>query len=161
MKNNLSLLLLLTLLGSSAFFLSCNKNNCEGDKTIENIAPSSNPVGYEVIISIKGFSNAAQVKFGNEAAETRAGEANQIVARVPAGLAGNVQVTVEEGDCVARFDNFKVLAHCLVICNQAFRILYCPYRHQVLQMDLPTLGSTRLMQHLPRVSNWVMTAQAF
>lgn len=109
MKNNLSRIFLLAILGSLVSFLSCNKNNCEGDKTIENIAPSSNPVGYEVIISTKGFSSTAQVKFGSEAAETRAGEANQIIARVPAGLAGNVQVTVEEGDCVARFDNFKVL----------------------------------------------------
>lgn len=109
MKNNLSHILLLAAFGGISFFVSCKKNNCEGDKTIESIAPSTNPPGYEVIIGTKGFSSAAQVRFGNEVADTRAGEANQIIARVPAGLAGNVQVTVEEGDCVARFDNFKVL----------------------------------------------------
>lgn len=109
MKNNLSFLFFLAAFGGIAFCISCKKNNCEGDKTIETIAPSSNPPGYEVIIGTKGFSSAAEVRFGNEVADTRTGEANQIIARVPVGLAGNIQVTVEEGDCVARFDNFKVL----------------------------------------------------
>lgn len=108
MKNNLLRTFLLVSVGRFFSLVSCESSNCEGDKSVESISPSANPPGYEVIIETKEFSSTAQVRFGNETADTRPGEADQIIARVPAGLAGNVQVTVEEGACVARFDNFKV-----------------------------------------------------
>lgn len=91
-----------------SLFFSC-KDKCDGNKSIEGVAPDTNPPGYEVIIQTNGFTEAAQVRFGSQEAEVRAGAENgELIARVPGGLAGNVQITVEEGDCLVRFDDFNV-----------------------------------------------------
>jgi hypothetical protein len=103
MKNAILLLLL--------FALACGKNDdCADGKSIDSVQPNSNPAGYEVVILTDGFTSAATVRFGQSVASSRAGaEGEQIIARVPSGLSGNVQITVEEGDCVARYDDFTVL----------------------------------------------------
>lgn len=98
-------LFLLTLV----FACGKDEKTCPG-KSITGISPNNNPVGYEVLLETEGFTDAAVVRFGQSVADSRAGgEAGQLIARVPTGLAGNVQVTVEEGDCLDRFDDFQVL----------------------------------------------------
>lgn len=87
---------------------SC-KNNCDKEVAVLAVQPNTNPAGYEVLLKTQGFSNTVKVVFGNLEAETRVGgESGDIIAKVPAGLSGNVEISVEEGDCIARFANFIV-----------------------------------------------------
>ena len=44
------------------------------------------------------------MRFGQEIATTRPGVDGDIIARVPAGLRGNVEISLEENDCVGRRD---------------------------------------------------------
>ena len=88
--------------------IGCKKDNCSN--TITTVQPNTNPVGYEVLIKTTGFTSAAKVVFGSVAATSRAGgESGDIIARVPTGLSGNVEISVEEGDCIKRSDGFVVL----------------------------------------------------
>lgn len=90
------------------FTWRCNNSDC--DKSIGAVQPNSNPAGYEVLLKTKGFTDAAQVVFGTVPANSRAGGADgEIIATVPAGLSGNVEISVEEGDCIARSAGFIVL----------------------------------------------------
>jgi len=96
------------LLLISCFGCKGNDQNCANE--ITSIQPNSNPPGYEVLITTTGFSTAAKVFFGSVEATTRTPGANAVIATVPAGVSGNnVEVTVEEGDCLARQDGFAVL----------------------------------------------------
>ncbi len=105
MKNIFWLPVLLLVCG---FIIGCGKDdNC--DKKISAVQPNTNPAGYEVLIKTNGFTNAAKVVFGSVAATSRAGgAAGDIIAKVPAGLSGNVEISVEEGDCIARSGGFVV-----------------------------------------------------
>ena len=100
-----ALLALFTLLFC---FESC-KDKCDKDVSIDAIQPNTNPAGYEVLIKTNDFTDAAKVVFGNIEADYRAGgKKGEIIATVPDGLSGNVEVSVEEGECIGRFDNFIV-----------------------------------------------------
>lgn len=95
------------LLVLSCFVWNCNNSEC--DKSVDAVQPNSNPAGYEVLIKTGGFTDAAKVVFGTVEASTRAGgEAGELIAKVPAGLSGNVEISVDEGGCVARSAGFIV-----------------------------------------------------
>jgi len=99
---------LLVLPAACLLFGNC-KSSCDKTVAVLAVQPNTNPVGYEVLLKTEGFTNAATVVFGNVAAETRSGaESSDIIAKVPAGLSGNVEISVEEGDCIARSGNFIV-----------------------------------------------------
>ncbi|MEO6037622.1 MAG: IPT/TIG domain-containing protein [Saprospiraceae bacterium] len=90
-------------------FIGCDKGGKDCDKSINAVQPNTNPAGYEVLIKTNGFSPAAKVVFGTVEATSRAGgESDDIIAKVPAGLSGNVEISVEEGDCIARSGGFLV-----------------------------------------------------
>lgn len=85
------------------------KNKCDKEVSIEEVQPKTNPAGYEVLLKATGFTNNAKVIFGNVEASSRgASELAGIIATVPNGLAGNVEISVEEGDCIARSSGFVV-----------------------------------------------------
>lgn len=106
MKNIFRLPALLVI-SICALTIGCKKDNCSN--TINDVQPNTNPVGYEVVIRTTGFTPAAKVVFGSvEAASRAGGEGGDIIARVPAGLSGNVEISVEEGDCIKRSGNFVV-----------------------------------------------------
>lgn len=87
----------------------CTNKNCDKNVAVLAVQPDTNPAGYEVLLKTDGFTKDATVVFGSVAAETRAGaESGDIIAKIPAGLLGNVEISVEEGDCIARFANFIV-----------------------------------------------------
>lgn len=93
--------------------MGCDKKgsagNCLNNVSINAVQPNTNPAGYEVLIKAPGFTNAAKVFFGSVQATSRAGgESDDIIAKVPAGLSGNVEISVEEGDCIARSGGFIV-----------------------------------------------------
>ena len=89
-------------------FSNCKDTTCS--TSIDSVLPNANPVDYEVLIKTSGISNTAKVVFGTVAAVSRpGGAAGEIIARVPAGLSGNVEISVEEGDCIARWAGFSVL----------------------------------------------------
>ena len=99
------------LLALSCFAAGCGKgdDSCSKNATITAVQPNNNPVGYEVLLKTSGFTPAAKVVFGSVAATSRAGgQAGDIIAKVPAGVVGNVEITVEEGDCLARSGGFVV-----------------------------------------------------
>ncbi len=92
-----------------AFVAGCKKGDSDCDKTITAVQPAINPAGYEVLIKTNGFSPAAKVLFGTVEATSRAGgESDDIIATVPTGLSGDVEISVEEGDCLARKGGFTV-----------------------------------------------------
>jgi len=108
MKNTFWLFVLCTLCG--LFFQNC-KDKCDDSVSVNAVQPNTNPVGYEVLLKTNGFSNPASAKvvFGTVEASTRVGGApGEIIAKVPAGLSGNVEISVEEGDCIARSGGFVV-----------------------------------------------------
>jgi hypothetical protein len=89
-------------------FNSC-KDKCGQDVSINAIMPDSNPKGHEVLLKTTGFSDSVKVVFGKVEASWRPGGlAGEIIATVPDGLSGNVEVSVEEGDCIARSGGFLV-----------------------------------------------------
>lgn len=97
-------------LALSCFAAGCGKDDgssCSKNATITAVQPNTNPLGYEVLLKTSGFTSAAKVVFGSVAAASRAGgEAGDIIAKVPAGVVGNVEIAVEEGDCLARSSGF-------------------------------------------------------
>ncbi|MCY7329021.1 MAG: hypothetical protein LH618_10760 [Saprospiraceae bacterium] len=97
-----------TLVLVCGFIIGCGKDDC--DKKISAVQPNTNPAGYEVLIKTNGFTSAAKVVFGTVTATSRAGgEGGDIIAKVPAGVSGsNVEISVEEGDCIARSSGFVV-----------------------------------------------------
>lgn len=100
-KYSLFLLLFLTL--------ACNKDNdCDGTFTIESVLPNSNPAGSEVKISGTGFSKNSEVRFAGQLAKSSFTNENGLVATVPNNVSGLVDLTVEDGGCLARTD-FEVL----------------------------------------------------
>ncbi len=110
MKNT-SLLLVVGALCCLAAGCSTSESSCDKNVSISAVLPNSNPTGYEVLLKTSGFTSAAKVVFGTVAASSRAGgSAGEIIATVPAGLSGNVEISVEEGDCIARSGGFVVLA---------------------------------------------------
>ncbi|MBN8680903.1 MAG: IPT/TIG domain-containing protein [Chitinophagales bacterium] len=91
-----------------AFSLGCDqcKNKCA---SVDAVLPDNNPSGYEVVLKVSGLSQSAKVVFGTVEASTRPGaKSDEIIATVPSGVSGNVEVSVEEGDCIARYDDFVV-----------------------------------------------------
>ena len=96
----LSALTLLTL------GFACKNKDCPNK--VDLVQPGENPPNYEVIIHPEGFSQQATVRFGQETAVTRPGAGTDIIAKVPAGLRGSVEISLEENDCVGR-SNFIVL----------------------------------------------------
>lgn len=79
---------------------ACKNKDCPNK--VDLVQPGENPPNYEVIIHPDGFTQAATVRFGQEVAVTRPGDGTDIIAKVPAGLRGNVEISVEENDCVGR-----------------------------------------------------------
>lgn len=91
-----------------AFSLGCDqcKNKCA---SVDAVLPDNNPSGYEVVLKVSGLSQSAKVVFGTVEASARPGaKSDEIIATVPSGVSGNVEISVEEGDCIARFDDFVV-----------------------------------------------------
>lgn len=83
----------------------CDTNGCDQVFEIDELQPDTNPAGYEIRIVGQPFSESATVRFGNKVATTRWDETqNTILAKVPTGLSGLLEVTVEEGECLARAD---------------------------------------------------------
>ena len=109
MKNKFWLPVFLAL---GAFIAGCGKDEnsaCSKNVSVTAVQPNTNPAGHEVLLKTSGFSSAAKVVFGTVAATSRAGgESGDIIAKVPAGLSGNVEISVEEGDCIARSAGFIV-----------------------------------------------------
>ena len=106
MKNTSWLPILLIVF---SFVAGCKKGDSDCAKSISAVQPFTNPAGYEVLIKTNGFSSAAKVIFGTVEATSRAGgESDDIIATVPAGLSGNVEISVEEGDCIDRKGGFNV-----------------------------------------------------
>ena len=104
MKNALLLLTSILLLSLP----SC-KDKCGLQVSIDAVLPDNNPVDYEVLIKTEGFGDSVIVYFGNQQASLRQGDGiGEFIATVPNGLSGNVEVSVEEEDCIARFGNFVV-----------------------------------------------------
>ena len=67
------------------------------------VLPDNNPAGYEVLLKTSGLSQSAKVVFGTVEASSRAGgNPDEIIAKVPNGLSGNVEISVEDGDCIER-----------------------------------------------------------
>jgi hypothetical protein len=98
----------LLFIGLIAFSLGCDK--CK-DKcaSIDDVLPDNNPPGYEVLLKVTGLSQSAKVVFGTVEASSRLGsQPDEIIATVPDGLSGNVEISVEEGECIARFEDFVV-----------------------------------------------------
>lgn len=96
------------VLGCLCLVVACKNKESDCGKDITLVQPDANPANYEIIIRPDGFSQQAKVLFGQEEATTRAGNNGDIIAKVPAGLRGSVELTLEEGDCLAR-QNFTVL----------------------------------------------------
>lgn len=95
----------LILLISFVNYQCKNKDKCDTPIEIEELLPDNNPVGYEIQIIGTGFTQAAIVRFGTKTAVTRwYAEESALIAEVPSGLSGPVEVTVEEGDCIGRAD---------------------------------------------------------
>lgn len=91
-----------------AFSLGCDqcKNKCA---SVDAVLPDNNPSGYEVVLKVTGLSQSAKVVFGTVEASARPGaKSDEIIATVPSGVSGNVEISVEEGDCIARFGDFVV-----------------------------------------------------
>lgn len=99
-------------LALGALAAGCGKDensSCSKNVSVTAVQPNTNPAGHEVLLKTSGFSSAAKVVFGTVAATSRAGgEGGDIIAKVPAGLSGNVEISVEEGDCIARSAGFIV-----------------------------------------------------
>ena len=99
-------------LALSCFAAGCGKDegsnsSCSKNVAITAVQPNTNPVGYEVLIKTSSFTSAAKVVFASVTATSRpGGQAGDIIAKVPAGVVGNVEITVEEGDCLARSGGF-------------------------------------------------------
>ena len=109
MKNKFWLPVFLAL---GALAAGCGKDEnsaCSKNVSVTAVQPNTNPAGHEVLLKTSGFSSAAKVVFGTVAATSRAGgESGDIIAKVPAGVSGNVEISVEEGDCIARSGGFIV-----------------------------------------------------
>lgn len=90
---------------------SCKKE-CGGDSlSIDTLEPPSNPPGYEIRLKGSGFSDGSVVRFDNsESSATRFLDASTLIATVPAGVLGSVEISVADGDCIARNDRFEVFA---------------------------------------------------
>jgi hypothetical protein len=100
MKTNaVQSIFLLVLLSALA---ACKGDSSDCEKPVSLVQPASNPAGYEVIVRAPGFTPDAEVRFGQEVAQSRAGEGSDIIARVPAGLLGNVEISLEEDGCIGR-----------------------------------------------------------
>ena len=105
MKNLNKYLLLLLLFAA----FSCNKDNdCDGTFAIESVVPNSNPAGTEITIKGTGFSKNTEVRFAGQLAKSDFTNEKGLVATVPNNSSGLVDLTAEEGDCLARAE-FEVL----------------------------------------------------
>lgn len=92
-----------------ALLLACNQDdNCDGTFTIESVVPSSNLPGSEILIKGEGLSEDTEVRFAGQLAKTSFSEEKGITATVPKDVIGFLDLTVEEGNCLARAD-FEVL----------------------------------------------------
>lgn len=105
MKNSNKYLLLLLIFAA----FSCNKDNdCDGTFSIESVIPNSNPAGTEIKIKGTGFSKNTEVRFAGQLAKSDFTNEKGLVATVPTNISGLVDLTAEEGDCLARAE-FEVL----------------------------------------------------
>ena len=101
---------IITLAASLLLLFSCNNNkDCESPLAITKVSPNANPPGYEVVITGTGLTAATKVFFGNVAAAgTRLEEGLGLITKVPAGLSGVVNLSVDDGSCSVSTD-FEVL----------------------------------------------------
>ncbi len=105
----IALLPLLLAACTLIFGLENCEDKCGSSVSVQSVQPNTNPAGYEVLLKTEGFSDATKVIFGSVEATSRTGGApGDIIATVPAGLSGNVEVSVEEGECIARSGGFIV-----------------------------------------------------
>lgn len=92
-----------------ALLLACNQDdNCDGTFTIESVVPNSNLPGSEILIKGEGLSADTEVRFAGQLAKTSFSAEKGITATVPKDVIGFLDLTVEEGNCLARTD-FEVL----------------------------------------------------
>ena len=106
-----SLLPALFTLFCAVFGLENCKDNCDNDVSIDAVQPHSSPAGYEVLLKTSGFSDTlkAKVFFGLVEAVTKpGGQPGEIITTVPHGLLGNIEISVEEEDCIGRSTEFAV-----------------------------------------------------
>lgn len=105
MKNLNKVLTLLLCIG----LLACNQDDdCDGTFTIESVVPQSNQPGSEILIKGEGFSEDTEVRFAGQLAKTSFSAEKGITAVVPNDVIGFLDLTVGEGNCLARKD-FEVL----------------------------------------------------
>ena len=104
--------LLCCLLAAALFaWPACSNNDaeCDTDLALDEVQPSANPPGYEVLLVGEGFTANTTVRFDNEESpDVTFVSATELIAKIPSGLLGSVEVTVEEGDCVGRNAEFEV-----------------------------------------------------
>ncbi len=85
------------------------KDKCDKDVSITAVQPNTNPAGYEVLLKTTGFSDSARVVFGTvEAISRPGGQVGEIITTVPNGLSGNVEISIEEENCIERSGDFIV-----------------------------------------------------
>lgn len=98
----------LGIIGLSLLFACNQDDDCGGTFAIEKVLPDNNPPGSEVSIVGTGFSNKSVVRFAGQIAKSSFSNEKGLVAVVPNNVTGFLDLTVEEGDCLARTD-FEVL----------------------------------------------------
>ncbi|MFN7115574.1 MAG: IPT/TIG domain-containing protein [Saprospiraceae bacterium] len=105
MTQSFTFLLLLSII----MLISCNQDNdCDGTFSIKSISPNKNLPGKEVKIEGTGFSQNTEVRFAGQLAKSTFTNENFLTAIVPNNVNGFLDLTVENGDCLARTD-FEVL----------------------------------------------------
>lgn len=112
MKNHL--VIVLVLLSFLIVFSDCGGNDDPcliSLYALTTIEPSSNPVGYEIRISGEGFTENTLVRFDNvDSPKTTLLDPSTLIATVPSGVLGPVELSVSDGGCLDRNDRFEVYA---------------------------------------------------
>jgi hypothetical protein len=99
-------------MGVALFSLSCDGDDadCAEPLNIAAVEPDNNPAGYEVLIRGEGFTAGAVVRFGNVVADARRIDRDVLIAEVPGGIDGPVELSVQSGNCIAR-TGFEILTN--------------------------------------------------
>ncbi|MBC8082203.1 MAG: IPT/TIG domain-containing protein [Hymenobacter sp.] len=94
------LLLLLVLGGCTK---DDNEDSCDIHPAINQVYPNNNIVGGPVLLAGQGFNSTSRLRFGNVEATVSEVNENYLSAKVPAGLAGRVELSVSNaGGCSAK-----------------------------------------------------------
>lgn len=94
------LLLLLVLSGCAK---DDNDDSCTIPPAINKVYPNNNIVGGPVLLAGRGFNSTSRLRFGNVEAPVLEVNEGYLSAKVPAGLAGRVELSVSNaGGCSAK-----------------------------------------------------------